>query len=82
MRKKSKIKKDDYVLGYEYYGNDNNVRKTAGWVNKIYQLDGYTLYDIQADDSYGGARGTTLSTKLGKVEKLEAKDRPIRITLC
>jgi hypothetical protein len=68
------IKKDDYVEGYEHYGY--TVRKTKGWVDNV-KTDGEQIYyDIQADDYWKGARGTTLFSELGKVEKLESKLRP------
>lgn len=71
------IHKDDYVEGYEYYGD--KTRKTKGWVESVRTNGEYIFYNIQADDGWKGARGTTLTSELGKVEKLEPKERPTSI---
>lgn len=68
------IKKDDYIEGIEYYGF--GTRKTRGWVNNISNDGEFFVYDIQADDGWKGHRGTLIFSELGKVNKLEARERP------
>lgn len=70
------IRKDDYIEGMEYYGFGTQI--VRGWVDNIYNDGEYFSYDIQADDGWKGARGTTIHSELGKVTKLEAKERPIK----
>lgn len=67
------IKKDDYIEGYEYYGH--TVKKVKGWVNSVNNDKENFFYNIQADDNWKGARGTTIESKLGRVSKLEFKQR-------
>lgn len=70
------IERNDYVQGFELMGPNFNVRKMAGWVDTIQQHGDHILYTIQADDSWGGARSTVISTEYGSVTKLEPKQRP------
>jgi len=71
------IKVGDYIEGYEYYGK--TVKKVRGWVAHISSTWKNNLsYDIQADDGWKGARGTTICSELGEVAKLEMKTSPIR----
>ena len=67
------INKDDYIEGLEHYGD--SIRKTKGWVNSIRNDGVHFYYSIQADDGYKGHRGTIIYSELGKVEKLEDKER-------
>lgn len=64
------IKKDDYIKGYEYFGT--KIRQIKGWVDKVRTSENETIYEIQADDEYKGARGTMLFTSLGEVEFLSS----------
>lgn len=70
-----------YVKGYELVLN--RIYQMRGWVDKTWQdSEGNTLYHIQADDSYDGARGTVLSTEYGPVTEMEREEgwwkNPIR----
>jgi hypothetical protein len=67
------IKKDDYIEGYEYYGS--TIKKIKGWVDKVGTMDDYLYFNIQADDNWKGARGTSICTDLGEVVKLDHKER-------
>jgi hypothetical protein len=71
------IQKDDYIQGNEYFGHE--IRRISGWVDSITNDGEHFFYNIQADDEYGGARGTTIYSELGKVTKLESKPRPATI---
>lgn len=59
----------DYVQGYEHYGT--KIRKTKGWVNSVTTNGEFIHYDVRADDHWKGSRGTTLTTELGKVIKID-----------
>ncbi|MCY7865953.1 hypothetical protein P8918_12990 [Bacillus spizizenii] len=72
------IQKDDYIEGTEHYGPASGTRKTKGWVDYIRNDGEHFFYHIQADDGWNGARGTILTTELGKVRKLEPRGRPKR----
>lgn len=68
------LKVDDYVEGTEYFGDVTQV--TRGWVNGIGKSEGKLYVDIQADDRWNGARGTSLFERLGVIKKLKPKERP------
>lgn len=79
--KQNEIKKDDYIEGYEETGisdESQRIRKMRGWVNTVFEQRGHTFYEIQADDHWGGARNTLLSTEQGEIKKLDPKPRPVR----
>ena len=63
------MKPGDYVEGYEHYGTV--VRRTRGWVDRVIPHG----VDIQCDDKYGGARGTSLRRELGEITLLPPKER-------
>jgi hypothetical protein len=52
------IKVNDYIEGFEYFGQ--NIKSVKGWVDSIRIDKNETIYNIQADDSYDGHRGTTI----------------------
>lgn len=71
------LKVDDFVEGYEYYGEA--IRKTKGWVDKI---DSNGNIHIQAWDNYKGHRGTILFAELGEIVFINSDlPRPI-LTVC
>jgi hypothetical protein len=67
------IEKDDYVQGWEYFGRE--VKQVCGWVGERIEDSEGVHYRIQADDSWKGARGTTIHSHLGEVVKLAPRAR-------
>lgn len=65
----SKIKKGDYIEGYEEIGSNEfkHVHKMRIIVDSVHNYNGETIYHGQADDAYGGARGGSISESLGEV---------------
>lgn len=65
---------NDYVEGYEYYGDE--IRKMKGWVDKVSKdEEGKLILHIQCDDEFDGYRGNSLYEKLGEI-KLISNDTP------
>lgn len=60
-----------YISGFEAYGPNNRIIQTKGWVNNVRTDGEHLYYDVRADDSFNGARGTTLSTEYGGIVKLD-----------
>lgn len=56
VRDPSKLKKDDYVEGIEWYGDKS--RKVRGWLNYVLISRYGNYYDIQADDDLIREKGT------------------------
>ena len=76
MGKVEEFKKDDYIEGIETVGiegYDLRDRKVRGWVNDVY----CNHIDIQADDSFNGARGTLVKISTA-VKIYPQKPRPAR----
>lgn len=70
------IEKDNYVSGFEVVGV-STIRPMTGWVDRCrVSDDGHLEVDIQCDDGYGGARGSTLLEKYGAIDILSSKKRP------
>lgn len=67
------ITKNDYIEGIEHYGQ--STKKVCGWVDSISNDGEHFVYSIQADDEWEGHRGTMIFSELGKVIKLENKER-------
>ena len=63
------LKIDDYVEGYEHYGNI--TQKMRGWVNKIYENG--DVY-VQCDDWFYGHRGSYLIVELGEIKIVPKKE--------
>lgn len=67
------IQVNDYIEGVEEYGSSYKV--ITGWVDNISIWNGEYRFNIQADDNWNGARGTTIFSEFGKINKLEPKER-------
>jgi hypothetical protein len=68
-----KISENDYIEGYEYFGD--HVRKVKGWVDRITEYSDSFQFHIQADDEWKGARGTIIDASFGEIRKLNMKER-------
>jgi len=65
-----------YIKGFGYYGPDTKINEVEGWVDSVHQVDEHFRYGIQANDCYDGAKGTTIYSHLGAVEKSVHRERP------
>lgn len=62
------LKKGNFIFGVEQYGP--RLRVCSGQVGEVY--DDYI--SIMANDSYGGARGTHINKKYGRIFKISLED--------
>ena len=70
------IKVGDYIEGYEIWGVNNfrSIHKTRIIVKSIDKQGNISRYYGVADDGYGGARGTTLSSEIGAIRLIQDEE--------
>jgi hypothetical protein len=73
INRMSEIQVNDYIEGYGYRSHE--ITKIRGWVNQIYDDYGKIIYLIKPDDNWQGLVGNAIFSELGKVVKLENKNR-------